>query len=258
MNRLSSFSDVAGLAQSLSCHWAHAAQAPLAASTGLPALDAALAAGGWPQAGVIELLQSQPGMGEWQLVLPRLRALQHAHLGQGQVALVAPPHEPLIQALHGHGLDTTGLLLLRPPGAQQAAWATEQLLRCPEVAAVLAWLPQLTREGLRRLQRSARHAHRPLWLWRAPQARHQPSPAPLRLWLQGLEVSATHGARLRLQVLKQLGGPRGAELTLSLTAPWQAWLQASARQRARWHAALTTTEETAHDVVGTAPVASAA
>lgn len=258
MHASTEFCKASSLAEVRFCHWANRARLPLASGTGLAALDAALAGGGWPQAGVIELLQDQPGMGEWQLLLPRLQALQQASPGQGQVALVAPPHEPWIHTLHGSGLDTTQLLLLQPPGPQQAAWATEQLLRCAEVTAVLAWLPQLTREALRRLQRSARHAQRTVWIWRPPQARYQPSPASLRLWLKNLTVSSTHGAQLRLQVLKQLGGPRGQELTLGLPAPWQDWLQASARQRARWHGAVALTQEKVHDLVGIAPVAAAA
>ena len=44
-------------------------------STGYPMLDAGLPGGGWPRAGLVEILTPQPGVGELHLLIPTLARL---------------------------------------------------------------------------------------------------------------------------------------------------------------------------------------
>lgn len=114
--------------------------------SGVPALDAAT--GGWPHPGVA-VIAGAPGTGRMGFVLPVLRSLTaDGH----NVAIVDaagwcnPPGLP--------GVDLERVILVRP-GASQALWAAEQLLRCGSVPLVLLLDPPPPgRPGIR-LQRAA-------------------------------------------------------------------------------------------------------
>ncbi len=106
-------------------------------------------------------------------------------------------------ALQAAGVPVPRLCCIRPagPGADlAAAWACEQALRCRDVRAVLAWLPQVAaRHALRRLQLAAAQHQQLLWVLRPGRARQQASPAPLRLWLQ------PQADQLLIHVIKRRG-----------------------------------------------------
>jgi protein ImuA len=175
-------------------------------------LDAQLPGGGWPVGALVELLQPAGVHSEWRLLLPAL-----ARCGSGPVVLVAPPYLPFVPALAALGLRAGRLLSVLPPAATQSAgrsmagesasrlWAAEQALRCAEVDAVLAWLPQARGEQLRRLHMAAADHQKLLFVMRPESARDQASPAVLRLlvqpqagrWVDGLEVG----------ILKRRGPP---------------------------------------------------
>ena len=122
-------------------------------ASGHAALDAVLPGGGWPLDALSELLQP-PGLhAEWRLLLPALVRLQQA--SPGALVLVGPPHVPFGPALQAQGLAVQRLLWLQVSEPQARLWATEQALRCAGVQAVLAWLPQVRAEPLRRLQLAA-------------------------------------------------------------------------------------------------------
>nr|MDH4377618.1 hypothetical protein [Ramlibacter sp.] len=141
----------------------HAAGLPLAEevtlSTGEPALDAVLPGGGWPVGALTELLQPQPHAHLWRLLAPGL-VLALARQ-PGPVVLVSPPRAPFVPALAAQGLPADRWLRVDTTTAATRLWATEQALRCAEVAAVLAWLPQTEAADLRRLQLAAQR-HRQL------------------------------------------------------------------------------------------------
>jgi hypothetical protein len=101
--------------------------------TGFAALDAELPGGGWPAAGLIELLHPAPGCGELQLLGPLLAA------GRAPLLWVAPPLWPYAPALSALGLPPARLVLAEPERPADAAWAAEQALRCGALAAVLWW-----------------------------------------------------------------------------------------------------------------------
>ena len=181
--------------------------------TGHAALDAQLPGGGWPSAGLVELLLAQPVCHEWQLLLPMLVAQMRAH--PGPVALVGSPPAPSGRgvaagqaegwvpfgpALAAQGLPSGRLLWVQAAEPAARLWACEQVLRCAEVVAVLAWLPQVRPEALRRLHLGAVEHNKPLFVLRPVRARLESSAAPLRLLLDGVDA-------LEVQVLKRRGPP---------------------------------------------------
>jgi protein ImuA len=178
-------------------------------------LDAQLPGGGWPVGALTEVLQPEPSRHAWQLLQPALAQATAAR--PGGVVLVAPPYEPFAPALQAAGLPPQRLCQVRPAAVQTgsaataALWATEQALRCRDVLAVVAWLPQALPEQLRRLQLAAAQMGQLLWVLRPAHARQQASPAPLRLWVQ----EAVHSPMaMQVQVLKRRGPPLEQPLVL--------------------------------------------
>jgi len=204
--------------------------------TGHAALDAALPGGGWPVGALVEVLQAQAGQGEWRLLLPALVACTQPGPPPGALVLVNPPHRPFVPGLAAQGLDAARLLALQGPtlasDAAARVWACEQALRCAGVAAVLAWLPQVRPEQLRRLQMAAQNFQQQLFVMRPLAAQHEASPAALRLLL---ESGAGEGAdALTLRLLKRRGPPLTTLLVLPARAErLQALLAASRQQSAR-------------------------
>ena len=95
--------------------------------------------------------------------------------------------------------------------ATAALWAAEQALRCRDVLAVVAWLPQALPEQLRRLHLAAAQMGQLLWVFRPAGVRQQASPAPLRLWVQ---EDVTQPLAMQVQVLKRKGPPLAQPLVL--------------------------------------------
>ena len=167
--------------------------------TGHAALDEALPEGGWPEAALTELLLRADGIGELRLLLPTLARLTQA--GQ-PVVLVAPPYLPFPAGWRQAGVDLAHLHLV-DAAPREALWAAEQCLRAGCVGAVLAW-PMASRgsqaddRALRRLQVAADSGRALGFVFRELRAAGNPSPAALRLALDGTPP--------RLRVLKCRGG----------------------------------------------------
>jgi len=172
--------------------------------TGCGALDAELPAGGWPLGSLIEILQPSGVHSEWQLLLPAL-----ARSGEGLVVLISPPHVPFAPALAARGLAPQRVLQVLVHQASQRLWASEQALRCTDVAVVLAWLPQVRSTELRRLQLAASEHRKLLFVMRLQQAQAEASAAPLRL-----SVEPAQDASLRVKLLKRRGPPPSGALNL--------------------------------------------
>ena len=211
--------------------WAQAPQEALA--TGHAPLDAQLPGGGWPLGAMSELLLPPHARSEWMLLLPALARLLVG--APGHAVLVAPPLEPFMPALQAAGVPVQRLCCIRlaGPGADRAAaWACEQALRCRDVRAVLAWLPQVAAPMLRRLQLAAAQNQQLLWVLRPEGARQQASPAPLRLWLQ------PEGEQLLVHVIKRRGPSALHPVALPARGPLLAVvLQAQAQRRQQAQAA---------------------
>lgn len=168
--------------------------------TGHAALDAELPGGGWPIGAMTELLQSRPDSYSWQLLLPALgRAVQG---GTGPVAVIGAPHDPFTPALAAGGLPPESLLWIRSEPAAARLWACEQALRCADVPAVLAWLPQVRVDELRRLQLAAAQHDSLLFVFRPARAATSTSPARLRLQLM---TNRDDSSQMDIHILKRRG-----------------------------------------------------
>lgn len=182
--------------------------------TGYALLDAQLPGGGWPVGALSEVLQPLAGLHEWQLVLPALAQATAAR--HGAVVVVAPPCEPFGPALQAQGLPPGRLGLVRADTAMSALWAAEQALRCRDVLAVMAWLPQAQPAALRRLQLAAAQQQQLLWVFRPVSAAPQASPALLRLQVQGMPMPAGTPVfpGMQVHILKRRGPPLAQGLPL--------------------------------------------
>lgn len=167
-------------------------------STGFRALDEGLPGGGWPKAGLTEILAPRHGVGELRLLLPLL-----ARLGECSpprwTAWIAPPFEPYAPALAAHGVRVERQLVVR---TTTPLWAMEQALDSGACALVLVWARRAQPRSLRRLQLAAGHGRTPGFLFRALGSAREASPAELRLLCEPGEGGAT------LRLLKSRGGTR--------------------------------------------------
>jgi protein ImuA len=180
--------------------------------TGHAALDAELPGGGWPAAGLTELLLPAPGCGELRLLSPVL-----ANNESGRMLLIAPPLLPYAPALAALGIAPARWVVALPACEADAAWAAEQALCSGALAAVLWWqtggrtaLPAAT---LRRLHLAAVDGGTPLFALRPGAVRTQSSPAPLRLAIEPV------AGGLAVDVFKRRGPPMAAPLVLALPGP---------------------------------------
>jgi protein ImuA len=174
-------------------------------ATAHPALDAQLPGGGWPLGHLVEVLQQEQQQHVWQLLGPALAALMRK---QAEPAvLVQPPYQPFGPALRAQGIVAERLLCVHAEKPAARLWATEQALRCADVCAVFAWLPQARSDDLRRLHLCAEPGEKLLVVFRPAAARSQASPARLRLLVEG-------GERLEVQILKRRGPPLLQPLSL--------------------------------------------
>lgn len=174
-------------------------------SSGHAVLDAQLPGGGWPVGSLVEVLQHRPELHAWQLVLPALA--QWIKTKPGPIVLVGAPLLPFTPSLCAQGLPAERLLWIRVDAMAARLWSAEQALRCADVAALLAWLPQCKSSDLRRLQLAARQHGKLLFVFRPAQVRAQASPSPLRVLVDGID-------QLQLQVLKRKGPPLDHPLLL--------------------------------------------
>ena len=209
--------------------------------TGYAALSLVLPGGGWPVGAMTEVLQAQFGQHEWGLVAPALGTLQAASPASW-VALVGAPYCPFGPALSARLLNMHRLLTIKT-GAQSdnpsMLWATQQALECADVCAVLAWLPDARSAHLRRLQIAAHTHNKLLFVFRPLQARHDASPAPLRLTLAGMPQIAMDSKtahNLQINVFKRRGPPLAAPVLIDTRPPRLAALLAASRERVHQHA----------------------
>ncbi|MBW4052421.1 MAG: translesion DNA synthesis-associated protein ImuA [Proteobacteria bacterium] len=180
--------------------------------TGFRALDEGLPGGGWPRAGLIEILPSCLGVGELSLLLPALAAATQRPEARWCVWM-APPLQPFAPALAQCGVALERMLVVQPQRkdaeGKSAFWAFEQTLRSGACDIVLAWLRSALPRQIRRLHLAAERGATLGVLFRPREAARDSSPAALRIAVE----PAARGARVTL--LKSRGGARGSiELSL--------------------------------------------
>lgn len=185
-------------------------------------LDLQLPGQGWPLGQLTEILQAQPGLHEWRLLLPALRqAVAH-----GPLVLVGAPQLPNLPALSLLGIPARQLLRVDAHSAAERLWASEQVLRGQELGALLSWLPQARPEQLRRLHLASTATQALVFALRPLAVRHASSPAPLRLSLQAQPQGTDgEGSGLSVALLKRRGPALDHPLTLAAPLPVTAALR---------------------------------
>lgn len=179
---------------------------PAFATTGFPALDRQLADGGWPCGSLVEVLQPQPSLIEWRLIGPCLRSLVS---GGRSVIVIGHPKRPHLVGLRHLGIEEDNLMWVKVDPPSHRLWATEQAIRSNSAAAILTWMPQARPEQLRRLQVLAQGFEGLVFIIRPVQARHDPSPAPLRVL-----ASPLFDWQLKVEILKRRGPAHETPLIL--------------------------------------------
>ncbi|MBV6425174.1 MAG: hypothetical protein NAOJABEB_02988 [Steroidobacteraceae bacterium] len=167
-------------------------------STGYPALDAGLPGGGWPRAGLVELLTPRLGVGELHLLVPALARLTGLTPARW-VAWIAPPLEPYAPALAARGVAPDRQLIVR---TRLPLWAMEQALGSGACEAVLAWVDDARPRSLRRLQLATERGRTLGFVFRSLVHAHDASPAALRLSVE------PRGEGVEIVLLKSRGGSR--------------------------------------------------
>lgn len=181
--------------------WRGRSAAPISVvPSGFPALDGALPGGGWPRAGLVEILVSHIGVGELSVLLPALAALTRQDSARW-CAWVAPPFELFAPALSAHGVMLERLFVAR---TEQPLWAFEQSLISGACEAVLAWAPRAPSRDIRRLQLAAEKGRTLGVLFRPLAVAKESSNAVLRVIVEPTEQGS------RISLLKSRGGHRGS------------------------------------------------
>ena len=191
-------------------------------SSGFEALDAVLPGGGWPGHGVTEILSAQSGTLEWRLLGPLLRQVCAA--GRS-VVLVGPPRPPHPPGLRLDGIAERQLVWVMAETPAERLWSTEQLVKANACGALIAWLPQVRAEQVRRLQVLAAGCAGPVFLCRPATAARESSAAPLRRRLQPVGCNW----------LRYRSGP-GTGLSLTTRACHGPVRTACSSMKAVWHA----------------------
>jgi hypothetical protein len=206
-------------------------------STGSPALDRLLPAGGLVRGSLVEYLSPGPGSGTGTLALA---AARHA-CASGRAFVVLDRNRTFYPpAAAAWGIDLSQTLLLSPADDAAELWALDQALRCSGVGAVYAPCGPLDVRDFRRLQLAAESGGTLGVLIRPSRLRGEPSWADVQ-WeifeskVQSLQSQAagrpgafglwTHPSwHLRVELVRCRGGPGGqvAELVLDeTTGIWQ-------------------------------------
>jgi len=203
-------------------------------SSGYPDLDAELAGGGWPRAGLTEILHGQQGLGELQILTPALAALSAQE--NRWVAWIQPPAVPYAPALEQLGINSERMLMIHPKTHTDALWAAEQALGCGNCSAVLIWLDdtQLKHQHTRRLQIAAKRGSSLACLFRHTSAQQQASAAQLRIAVKtptsttsatsaNWVFAETAAQRIHVDIIKRRGGwaRQAVELQLHANDPVQ-------------------------------------
>ncbi len=172
--------------------------------------------GGWPRAGLAEVLHAQPGLGELRLLAPALADLSEAE--DRWIAWINPPAIPYAPALGRFGIRTDRLLMIHPKSHRDALWAAEQAARSGTCSTVLIWLDdnRLKHAETRRLQVAAKQGNSLACLFRPTRAAQHASAAELRLQLHRSSdlnndpnndpANVTSYSNMQVDILKRRGG----------------------------------------------------
>lgn len=197
-------------------------------SSGNPYLDAILPDRGLRRGTLVEWLFSGPGNGAGTLALLAAREA----CGQGRVLVVVDRQGSFYPpGIIAWGIELRQLLVVRPANDNDDAWAWDQALRSPAVAAVWGWPYPRDQQTLRRWQLAAEASGAIGLLLRPHTVRGDPSWADLRLLVEPIPVRRAPGEaslrRLRVELLRARGTLTGAVIEFELNEETQAILSST-------------------------------
>ena len=193
-----------------------------ALSSGCPALDRALPEKGFRPGTLVEWLSHGEGDGTATLAFRAAAGALRAAVGAGNrggvVMVLDRTGEFYPLAAAAQGIEPARLIVVHPGNKADHTWALDQALRCPAVAAVVAWPEspdgKLDGHTFRRLQLAVEQGGGLGLLVRPESVRGQPSWADVRLLVEPLPSTSpygrapcTHGRRrMRVVLLRCRGG----------------------------------------------------
>ena len=180
-------------------------------SSGCLPLDRLLPQRGFQRRSLVEWIAGGAGSGASLLAMLTARS---ACRGGGTLVLVDRAQSFYPPAASACQLDLQNTIVVHPTNEKDECWALEQALRCPDVAAVVAWPQRLTSHAFRRLQLAAEHGGSLGLLVRPATARHESSWASVRMLVSPRAVSpraSRQGWRLGVELLR-CGGCLGTNL----------------------------------------------
>ena len=159
-----------------------------AVSSGFAALDELLPGGGFHRGTLVEWLAAGDGSGAASLALLAAREACLSTLldNFGPLVVLDRSGEFYPPAAVRLGIEPQALIVVRVTSEADHVWALDQVLRCPAVAAVVAWPERLEAKTFRRLQLAAEQGGTLGLLVRPEQVRHEPSWAEVRLWVEAV------------------------------------------------------------------------
>lgn len=184
-------------------------------SSGFRPLDGLLPAGGVRRGSLVEWLCADEASGAAALAFAvacrlagrgndRGNGTEHAAPAAAGTIIVVDRwgrfHPPAVMPW----LGGRQLVVARPSRDEDEAWAIDQSLRCPGVAAVLAWPKRIHATAMRRWQLAARASRAVGLLVRPEAARREPSWAEAKVAVSAVPGERPDSRRLRLTLA---GGP---------------------------------------------------
>ena len=177
--------------------------------SGCKAIDGLLPENGFRRGTLVEWLAAGEGVGAAALALAT--AAEACRDGGGLV-LLDRSREFYPPAAAAFAIDPTRLIVVHAMDRADHYWAMDQALRCPAVAAVVAWPDAMEDrfdgQTFRRLQLAAEEGGGLGLLIRPEAMRHQPSWADVRLLVEPLPITSSYGMkhRQRVRMLRGRGG----------------------------------------------------
>lgn len=206
-------------------------------SSGWEELDQLLPGRGFHRGTLVEWLGADEGSGAESLVFA---AAREACRDGGAVVVCDQAQQFYPPAAVRLGIDPGGMIVVQAASDADNLWALDQALRCPGVAAAVAWLEKLDPRTFRRLQLAAEQGGGLGLLVRPARAQSEPSWAEVRLAIQPMPTAAPLGPRrIKIQLLRGRGGPSGAvaELEIEHETDHVHWDSSGASAAARRRAA---------------------
>lgn len=174
--------------------------------SGCGPLDRILPEGGFRRGTLVEWLCPSEGSGTVTLAL---HAAAEACRQGGTVVVLDRAREFYPPAAARLGIDLEQMIVVQAAGEADNAWALDQCLRCPGVAAVVAWPEGLDGRTFRRLQLAAEEGGGLGLLVRPHEVRGEPSWADVRLLVEPQPTRSRTRRRLRIHLVRCHGTTGG-------------------------------------------------